>query len=274
MILAVDTGNTHTVLGCIDENGRIVNVFRLQTNQRRTEHEYAADIYRILRLGGIAPKSMTGAILSTVVPSLTNTLRRAILMVTGQEALVVGAGLRTGLDIGLDDPGSIAADLVCTAVAAKELYPLPAIIIDMGTATTVTAVNESGRYIGGVIYAGVGISLEALVKDTSLLPNIEIAPPKKPIATNTVEAMKSGMFYSTVGGLDGILDQFEGELQPSTIVATGGLASKVVPFCRHKIILDDYLLLEGLKIIYDRNHKTRRTRKSRADASTSSGNNT
>ena len=125
MILAVDTGNTHTVLGVIDENGHIVNVFRLQTNQRRTEHEYAADIYRILRLGGIAPKSMTGAIISTVVPSLTETLRRAVRMVTGQEAMIVGAGLKTGLDIGLDDPGTIAADLVCTAVAARELYPLP-----------------------------------------------------------------------------------------------------------------------------------------------------
>ena len=109
MILAVDTGNTHTVLGVIDENGHIVNVFRLQTNQRRTEHEYAADIYRILRLGGIAPKSMTGAIISTVVPSLTETLRRAVRMVTGQEAMIVGAGLKTGLDIGLDDPGTIAA---------------------------------------------------------------------------------------------------------------------------------------------------------------------
>ena len=228
MILAVDTGNTHTVLGVIDENGHIVNVFRLQTNQRRTEHEYAADIYRILRLGGIAPKSMTGAIISTVVPSLTETLRRA--------------------------------DLVCTAVAARELYPLPAFIIDMGTATTVTAVNEAGRYIGGVIYAGVGISLEALVKDTSLLPNIEIAPPKRAIATNTVEAMKSGIFYSTVGGVDGILDQFEKDLKPATIVATGGLATKIAPYCRHQIVLDENLLLKGLKIIYDKNKKPVRPR--------------
>ena len=260
MILAVDTGNTHTVLGVIDENGHIVNVFRLQTNQRRTEHEYAADIYRILRLGGIAPKSMTGAIISTVVPSLTETLRRAVRMVTGQEAMIVGAGLKTGLDIGLDDPGTIAADLVCTAVAARELYPLPAFIIDMGTATTVTAVNEAGRYIGGVIYAGVGISLEALVKDTSLLPNIEIAPPKRAIATNTVEAMKSGIFYSTVGGVDGILDQFEKDLKPATIVATGGLATKIAPYCRHPIVLAENLLLKGLKIIYDKNKKPVRPR--------------
>ena len=191
MLLAIDTGNTHTKLGVINDNGRILNVFRLQTNEHRTEYEYAADMYRILKLGGINPKSITGSIISTVVPSLTGTLKKAVYMITGLDAMIVGAGLRTGLDIRLDDPGTIAPDFVCTAVAAKEMYPLPAFIISMGTATTVTVVDDKGVYRGGVIYAGVGISLEALVKGTSLLPNISIEPPKKAVASNTIEAMKA-----------------------------------------------------------------------------------
>jgi type III pantothenate kinase len=254
MILAIDTGNTHTVLGCIDSDGTIAAIMRLQTNMRRTEYEYSADIYRILKLEDIEPKSIRGAIISSVVPSLTEVLRRSVKLLTGIDALVVGAGLKTGLDIGLDDPGTIAADLVDTAVAAKEYYPLPAFIIDMGTATTITVVNRDGRYIGGAIYPGVGISLEALVSETSLLPNIEIAPPKKSIATNTVEAMKSGIFYSSVGAVDGILDQFEQEMGPAaTIVSTGGLAGKITPYCRHKIIHDDNLLLKGLYLLYCKN---------------------
>ena len=259
MLLAIDTGNTHTKLGVINDNGRILNVFRLQTNEHRTEYEYAADMYRILKLGGINPKSITGSIISTVVPSLTGTLKKAVYMITGLDAMIVGAGLRTGLDIRLDDPGTIAPDFVCTAVAAKEMYPLPAFIISMGTATTVTVVDDKGVYRGGVIYAGVGISLEALVKGTSLLPNISIEPPKKAVASNTIEAMKAGAFYSTIGGLDGILDRFEAEIGPAkSIIATGGLAARVAPCTRHRLILDDYLMLEGLKIIYDKNKKQTR----------------
>lgn len=262
MLLAVDTGNTSTILGTIEENGTITHVLRLQTNVRRTEYEYAADMYRVLRLAKVSPSAITGAIISSVVPALTENLKKAVKMITGIDAMVVGAGLRTGLDIGLEDPGTIAADFVATAVAAKESYPLPVFIIDMGTATSVTVVNEKGRYLGGAICPGVGISLEALVRDTSLLPAIEIAPPKKPVGRNTQEAMKSGLFYNTVGGLDGILDHFEEELgAPASIVATGSLAAKVVPYCRHDILLDENLLLKGLKIIYDRNRAPRKTKK-------------
>ena len=263
MIRAIDTGNTHTVLGCINSDGTIAPVLRMETNPRQTEFEYAASMSRILELSGIKMSGIKGAIISSVVPTVTNTLKEAVrLMTGGVEALVVGVGIRTGLDIGLDDPASIAADLVATAVAAKEDYPLPAIIIDMGTATTVTVVNADGRYIGGAIYPGVGISLNALVSGTSLLPNIEIAPPKKAIGTNTIEAMKSGLFYSEVGALDLLIDRFKEEMGVAdcTIVATGGIAGKVAQYSRHNIILNDVLLLRGLEILYKRNTQEPRKR--------------
>ncbi|MDD2354485.1 MAG: type III pantothenate kinase [Lachnospiraceae bacterium] len=264
LILAIDTGNTHTVLGCIRSNGKISPTLRMETNSSHTEYEYAADMSRILELEGVDPKSFTGSIISSVVPSMNETLKRAVRLITGLDAIVVGAGVKTGLDIGLDDPGTIAADLVATAVAAKEFYELPCFIIDMGTATTVTVVNEKGRYMGGAIYPGVGISLNALVQETSLLPDISVEPPKKAVATNTVDAMKSGMFYSTVGGLDGILDIFEKEFgQAKSIVATGGLAGRIAPYCRHSIKLADDLLLSGLDVIYHKNCSESRNKKKR-----------
>lgn len=262
LVLAIDTGNTHTVLGCVHEDDSIAPVLRLETNERRTEFEYAADISRILEISGVRLPSIRGCIISSVVPPLNDTLSRAVRMITGIDPMIVGAGLKTGLDIGLDDPGTIAADLVATAVAAKERYPLPCFIVDMGTATTITAVSAGGRYLGGVIYPGLGISLNALVQETSLLPNIAVAPPKKAVATNTVEAMKSGMFYSTVGGLDGLLDRFEEELgKPASIVATGGIAARITPHCRHRIQIADNLLLEGLAIIYRKNRRTTKSRR-------------
>lgn len=255
LVLAVDTGNTHTVLGCIHEDGHIAPVLRLETNDRRTEFEYAADLSRILEISGVEIAAIRGCIISSVVPSMNETLSEAVRMLTGEEAMLVGAGVETGLEIAIPDPGTIAADLVATAVAAKEKFALPCFIIDMGTATTVTVVDERGRYLGGAIYPGAGISLNALVQGTSLLPNIAIEPPGRAVGRNTVEAMKSGMFYSVVGGLDGVLDRFEAEFgKPGTIVATGGIASRVTPFCRHRIVLAEELLLEGLAIIYRKNH--------------------
>ncbi|MCI2048914.1 MAG: type III pantothenate kinase [Lachnospiraceae bacterium] len=258
MILAIDTGNTHTVLGCIGEDGTIEPVMRLQTALHRTEYEYCADMYRILKLVHVDSRKIDGAIISSVVPGLVITLKRAVKMLTGLDALVVGAGLKTGLDIVLDDPGTIAADLVATAVAAKELYPLPAFIVDMGTATKITVVDAKGRYIGGTIGPGVGISLDALVNETSLLPGIEIVPPSKVIATNTIDAMRSGVFYGAVGTVDGILDRFEKEMGPAaTIVSTGGLAGRITGACSHRIIRDDNLLLKGLGILYRKNRPTK-----------------
>jgi len=184
-------------------------------------------------------------------------------IISGIDAMVVGAGIKTGLDIVLDDPGTIAADLVATAVAAKNEYPLPCIIIDMGTATTVTVVDAKGRYIGGAIMPGVRLSMHALADGTSLLPNIEITPPQKTIASNTIDCMKSGIIYGSAGALaDGILDHYIDELGGSvgSVVATGGLASTICPMCRHAITLDSNLLLKGLYVIYQKN-KAKKHRK-------------
>ena len=190
MILAIDTGNTHIVLGCIDEKGEISHIIRLETNLKKTEYEYASDIKQILELENVDRFAFTDAVISSSVPQLIETLRKAVKIISGIDAMVVGAGVKTGLDIVLDDPSTIAADLVATAVAAKNAYPLPCIIIDMGTATTVTVVDSKGRYIGGAIMPGVRLSMRALADGTSLLPNIEITPPQKTIASNTIDCMK------------------------------------------------------------------------------------
>lgn len=263
MILAIDTGNTHIVLGCIDNKGNISHIIRLETNLKKTEYEYASDIKQILELEEVDRYGFDGAIISSSVPQIIEILRKAVKIITDIDAMVVGIGVKTGLDIVLDDPSTIAADLVATAVAAKNEYPLPCIIIDMGTATTVTVVDVKGRYIGGAIMPGVRLSMRALAEGTSLLPNIEIVPPQKTIASNTIDCMKSGIIYGSAGALDGILDHYIEELGGSagSIVATGGLASTICPMCRHEITLDNNLLLKGLYVIYKKN-KVKRSKKS------------
>lgn len=254
MIIAIDCGNTHTVLGCIEKNGSIRQEFRMESNRNKTDFEYASDIARIFQLLRVDLESCEGVILSSVVPALTEPLKNAMKLVTKKEVLTVSAGIKTGLRIRIDDPAVIAPDLVATAVAAKKELPLPAILIDMGTATTITVVDKEGSYIGGVIMPGVNISLNALATKTSLLPSIDLTTPKKLIATATIDAMKSGLLYGAAGALDGILSRFEGELgEVGSIVATGGLAKIICPHCSHKIRVEEHLLLKGLYYIWKNN---------------------
>ena len=247
MILAIDCGNTHITFGCVQENGNIEKLFRIPTDRRETDYGYAARMKQIADLEGIDLSETKGAILSSVVPPVTDTLVRAVRLVTGHTALVVGAGIKTGLHIRINDPGTVASDLVSTAVSAKELYPLPCVIIDMGTATTLTVVDVGGKYIGGAILPGVGISLNTLAENTALLPHIEILPPKNAIAAHTVDSMKSGIVYGTAGAIDALLDHFATELggAPASIVATGGMCRMICPYCRHEITVDETLLLNG-----------------------------
>lgn len=259
MILAIDTGNTNTILGCVDEDNQVTDCLQLSTDRTATEYEYAAKIEQILALKGIEKDSFDGAIISSVVPPVTKVLAGAVEKLTGKKPLIVGAGVKTGMNIRIDDPGTVAADLVVTAVAVKEYYALPCVIIDMGTATTVTVVNKEGCYIGGVIMPGPGTSLKALVADTSLLPSIDFVAPKKAIASNTVDAMKGGIVFGSAGAVDGILDRYEEEMdgKPFTIVATGGLGAVIAPYCRHDILVDENLLLKGLGVIWQKNQKRR-----------------
>ncbi len=267
MILAVDIGNTYIVLGAVDGQCKVVQTVQMKTDPNETAYEYAVRMKQILSLTGIEPGCFDGAIVSSEVPWLTVVLLKAVRLVTGHDAVLVGAGVKTGLNIRLDDPGTITGNLVAAAVAVKEEYPLPAFIFDMGTATSVVAVDRSGNYLGGAIMPGVGLSMDALTKGTSLLPSIDFDVPKKIIGTNTVDAMKSGIVYGSAGAVDGIIDRFREELgNPETIIATGSMGRLVAPHCRHSIVIDNRLVMKGLGYIYYKNlesrQKTSRRKKS------------
>ena len=253
MILAIDVGNSNIVIGCCKET-KVSFVERLSTNPLATVLEFAISFKNVLELYGVSPKNITGAIISSVVPSVTLSIREAIKKLTDIEAMVVGPGIKTGLSILIDNPAQLGSDLVVGAAAAIDEYPLPLVIFDLGTATTVSVIADDKSFLGGMIIPGVNVSLNALTARTSQLPKISLEPPKRIIGKNTIESMKSGVIFSTAASLDGITDRIEEELGKTvTAIATGGLAPSITPFCRRKFILDDELMLKGLIIIYNKN---------------------
>lgn len=253
MLLALDVGNTNIVLGCFDGE-KLLFRERISTNQQETDLEYAIRIRMALDMHSIDRSQITETIISSVVPSVTNTLKQAVYKYTGCAPMVVGPGIKTGLSIVIDNPAQLGSDLVVDAVAGITEYPLPLIIIDMGTATTFSLIDEKKRYLGGVIMTGMSVSTEALVSRTSQLPRIAFEAPKHIIGKNTIDCMKSGIMYSTACALDGMIERIEEEIgHKCTVVATGGLAGTVTPLCKKEIILDDDLLLKGLRAIYEKN---------------------
>lgn len=253
MILAIDIGNTNIVVGCIDEE-KIYFTERLSTVRTKTELEYAVDLKTVLDIYHIKRTDIEGCIISSVVPQITGIAKLAAEKILKKEVMVLGPGVKTGLNIVMDNPGQLGADLVADAVAGLASYPVPLVVIDMGTATTISVVNSKKQYIGGMIMPGVGISLDALTARASQLSGISIDAPRHIIGKNTIECMKSGVLYSNAAGLDGIIDRIEEELgEKTTVIATGGLAKKIVPHCRKEIILDEELLLKGLMLIYRKN---------------------
>lgn len=255
MILAIDIGNTNIVLGCIDQD-RCVFVERLSTVRTKTELEYAIDIKNVLDIYHIRRNELEGGIISSVVPQITTIVKMAVEKILKREALVVGAGIRTGLNIRIDNPAQLGSDLVVDSVAGIAEYPVPLLIFDMGTANTVCVIDRNKNYIGGMIYPGIGVSLDSLTAHASQLGGISLEAPEHIVGKNTAECLKSGVLYSSAAAIDGIVDRLEEELGSDvTVVATGGLAKKIVPYCRRKIILDDNLLLKGLAIIYRKNRK-------------------
>ncbi|MBR6528345.1 MAG: type III pantothenate kinase [Lachnospiraceae bacterium] len=253
MILAIDIGNTNIVIGCIDEN-KTYFVERLRTDSSKTALEYALDLKNVLELYGITREDLNGSIVASVVPPVSTTIRQAMEKVTGQKPLMVGPGVRTGLNIKVDNPASVGADLIVAAVAAVRDYPAPLIIIDMGTATTMTVVDRNGNYIGGVIIPGLQVALDSLVNRAAQLTKISLDVPSQVIGRNTLNCMQSGSLYGTAAMIDGMIDRMEAELgETATVVATGGLARFVMPLCNHQIQMDDGLLLKGLWIIYQKN---------------------
>ena len=253
MILAIDIGNTNIVVGCIDEE-KIYFTERLSTVRTKTELEYAVDLKTVLDIYHIKRTDIEGCIISSVVPQITGIAKLAAEKILKKEVMVLGPGVKTGLNIMMDNPGQLGADLVADAVAGLASYPVPLVVIDMGTATTISVVNSKKQYIGGMIMPGVGISLDALTARASQLSGISIDAPRHIIGKNTIECMKSGVLYSNAAALDGIIDRIEEELgEKTTVIATGGLAKKIVSHCRKEIILDEELLLKGLMLIYRKN---------------------
>ncbi len=252
MILAIDIGNTNIVVGCC-EGKKILFMERLTTNHTATALEYAISLKAILELSDVDKTDITGAIISSVVPSVTYTVRTAVKKFIGVDAMVIGPGIKTGLSIKTDNPAQLGSDLVVDAVAGIQEYGAPLVIFDLGTATTVSVINEEKEYLGGMILPGMMISLNAMVSGTSQLPKISLDKPKKLIGTNTIDCMKNGILYGTASSMDGIIDRIRDEIGDITIVATGGLAGTIVPLCRNKVILDDELLIKGLMIIYNKN---------------------
>ena len=253
MLLAIDMGNTQIEIGGCSE-GKIVFSERLSTDHNKTELEYAVLIESILRINGIPASEIDGAVISSVVPPLTDILKRAVQKAAGVQAMVVGTGVKTGLKILIDDPKQLGADCVVDSVGAISEYGAPLVIIDMGTATTVCAIDRKENYLGGAIVPGLRTSRDALVSNTAQLQKISFDAPPHAIGTNTVHSMQSGFIFGHAALLDGMIDRFFEELgEEATVVATGGLSRLVIPECRHKIILDPDLMLKGLMLIYERN---------------------
>ena len=255
MILAVDIGNSNIVVGGM-EGHKIIFEARVRTDATKTSDEYCIDLKNILDIYGVDRGSVEGAIIASVVPQVLNSIKTAVKKLTGKNSLVVGPGLKTGLNIKIENPSQTGADLVVGAVAALREHKPPMIVIDMGTATTMMVLDETGAFIGGSISPGVRISQEALTNGTALLPGLQLDAPRKVIGRNTIDCMKSGIIFGTAAMLDGVIDRITRELgEKPVVVATGSLSEVIVPNCRQKIILDKYLLLKGLRIIYLKNRR-------------------
>ncbi len=253
MVLAVDIGNSNIVIGAID-NSEIHFISRLETNHNRLEDEYAAYIKSILELYGVNKDGFSGAIISSVVPPLSDVLAHAVKKLIGKEPLILGPGIKTGLNIRTNDPGQLGSDMVASNVAALSLYKGPVIVVDMGTATTISASDSCGNFIGCAIMPGVSTSLNALTKKAALLQEISFRAPEHAVCTNTSDCMRSGIVFGTAAMVDGMADRFLAEIgTEAKLIATGGHAKYIVPHCKNRFIYDPNLLLSGLYIIYKKN---------------------
>ncbi len=257
MILAIDIGNTNIVVGGIDKE-KTYFTERLSTIKTKTEFEYAIDFKLLMDIHHITPAQLEGAIISSVVPQITQIVRYAAEKILNKQVLVLSAGIKTGLNIKIDNPAQLGADLVADAVAGINIYRVPQIIIDMGTATTLSVLDDKKQYIGGMIFPGLRISLDALTAHASQLGGIGLEAPAHVIGKNTIDCMKSGIMYINAAALDGIIERIEEEIgAPATVIATGGLAKSIVSLCKREIILDEDLLLKGLYLIYRKNALTK-----------------
>lgn len=253
MILAVDMGNTNIVLGGIEKD-EIVFECRISTDIHKTEAEYSVLIKNVFDVYKINVSDIEGSIISSVVPPLTKIISNSVKLVTGQQPTEVSINMKHPVKFVTENPSQIGADLLVAAVAALKEFAPPLIIIDMGTATTVTVIGKKSELLGVSIMPGVRISQEALSMRASQLPSISFDAPKSVIGTNTVDSMKSGLIFGNASMIDGMIDRIEAEInEEARVVATGGLAGSIVSNCKHKIPCDDSIMLKGLNILYKMN---------------------
>ena len=255
MLLAIDIGNTNLVIGCFRDD-KILFKARIATDRTRTSDQYGVEIKNMLEAYGVDRSDIKDCIISSVVPPVFNSVRTGVVKIIGKQPMVVGPGLKTGLNIHVDVPSQVGSDRIVIAVAALAEYKAPLLLLDLGTATTIEAVEPENVYMGGVIIPGVRVSLDALTSRAAQLPGISLDQPKQVIGKNTVDCMRSGMMYGTAAMIDGLIERMEEELgHRCTLIATGGLAQFITPLCRREIILEKDLLLKGLNIIYKKNKK-------------------
>ncbi|MBQ4101222.1 MAG: type III pantothenate kinase [Oscillospiraceae bacterium] len=255
MLLAIDIGNTNIVVGGYKDD-ELLFLSRMRTDHLKTKDEYAVILRSVTKLHGYLREDLTGAIISSVVPALVSTIRDALLMINKDaRVLTVGPGMKTGLNIKLDDPATLGSDLVCVSVASLAKYKQPSIVIDMGTATTISAIDRNNAYLGGSIIPGIRTSMEALALNTALLQHISFdTAPKSVIGSNTIDAMLSGAIFGNASQLDGMIARYKEELGDDlTVIATGGAAPLIIKHCVQDIVYDENLLLDGLNILYKKN---------------------
>lgn len=253
MLLTVDIGNSQTALGLL-EGEEVVAHWRLTTIADQTEDEIRISLRGLFGLEGYKLQDITGVALSSVVPALTAAYRRVGHAITDGPVIVVGPGVRTGMPILIDNPREVGADRIANSVAVRERHRVPAVVVDFGTSTNFDVVSAQGEYLGGVIAPGLHIATDALISGTAALRRVEYTPPRSPIGKGTVEAIQSGALYGHAGLVDGIMERVAAELGGDvTRVATGGLASTIVPHCSSVTTIDEFLTLEGLRKIYELN---------------------
>lgn len=253
MILSIDIGNSNINIGAYC-NGGLLFLTHIVSEAGKTEVEYAVLLHHILHLHRLSEQNLKGAVISSVVPQLSPVLKAAVQLTSPVPVMQIGPGVKTGLNIRIDNPAQLGADFVAAAVGAFEKYPLPVIIVDFGTATKISIVDRSRSFIGGSIMPGVRVSLDALSNRAAQLPHISLEPPAPVIGTNTIDCMKSGVLLGNASMIDGMIERYEEKAGPAaSIVATGESVDAVAPFCRHKLLVDKTLRLDGLYAVWKKN---------------------
>ncbi len=253
MLLTADIGNTNIKFGVFNSR-ELIHTLTINCNKAKTADEYGLEIYSLIRVMGIHRDDFTGCIISSVVPIVTTCIDTAVRNILGIEPIILGPGVKTGLNIRIDDPSTLGADLVAACVAANSTTKAPAIVISMGTATVWCVIDKDGNMIGCSIAPGIAVSLEALTKNTALLQSVAYKAPDSVIGKNSDKSIRAGSVWGTVCMIDGMIDKIEEELGAEcSIVATGGLADTIIRYCSHDIRIENDLILVGLRMIYEKN---------------------